>query len=393
MSGIQHELLAGGGSADVPSAVTDFAGTNNNGVGAGGYVILSWSAPADNGSPITGYKIVNITESVTTTVGASTSKTLTGQTAGTALDFKIIAVNAIGDSPDSNEITVAPLRGFQAEYRNPGTYTWYRPTDSHFAQTAQMCGYAMAGGGGGGYGDASAGGGGGGGSATRNNLHVNSGSSLTISVGSGGNTGTRQFPAPYTAFYFTTGNSGQQSYIYGGGSLTSGNGGNGGGDGYGYGGSAGQDGGSGGAGGNNDGDAGGGGAGGFQGGTGGRGAWNFSTATSGGAGAGGGGAASGGGGGGGAGAIKGGNQGGQAGQTSGQSPNGQRSTGGPGGLRGDTQYAGEQLTYGGTGAIMRGRQPGGGGGGGYGGGRGGHGGVRLMWGPQRQYPNNNTYDY
>ncbi len=71
---------------------------------------VTWSAPGDGGSPITGYKIVatpgNVMASAT-----GTSVTIAGLTNGTPVTFTVVATNLVGDGPPSmpsNEVT--PLK-------------------------------------------------------------------------------------------------------------------------------------------------------------------------------------------------------------------------------------------------------------------------------------------
>src|SRR5437899_652878 len=78
-----------------------------------GNVTLAWQAPTNNGgSPITGYKIYRSsssgTEGLLTTVGNLTSYTDTGLASGHTYFYKITAVNGIGASPASNEVSATP---------------------------------------------------------------------------------------------------------------------------------------------------------------------------------------------------------------------------------------------------------------------------------------------
>jgi len=77
-------------------------------------VVLTWGAPFDGGDPITDYT-VEFKESANPTftvfpdgVSATTGATVTGLTNGVSHDFKVRAVNAIGQGPDSNIITETP---------------------------------------------------------------------------------------------------------------------------------------------------------------------------------------------------------------------------------------------------------------------------------------------
>jgi hypothetical protein len=73
-------------------------------------VSLSWTAPApDGGAPITGYQIYRGTaaggEVLDVSVGVVASFTDTGTTKGVRYYYKIVAVNAVGAGPFSNEAT------------------------------------------------------------------------------------------------------------------------------------------------------------------------------------------------------------------------------------------------------------------------------------------------
>ncbi|HEY2055841.1 MAG TPA: DUF4082 domain-containing protein [Solirubrobacterales bacterium] len=73
---------------------------------------VSWTAPNDGGSPITGYKVTpfeGATELESTTVsGSSTSATIGSLTNGTAYTFKVAATNAIGTGPSAATGAVTP---------------------------------------------------------------------------------------------------------------------------------------------------------------------------------------------------------------------------------------------------------------------------------------------
>lgn len=92
-----------------PGQVTGLGGTPGN-----AQVALSWSAPANGGSPITDYLVEYRTSpagSWTTfshTASAATSRTVTGLSNGTAYDFRVSAVNAIGTGTASATVTSTP---------------------------------------------------------------------------------------------------------------------------------------------------------------------------------------------------------------------------------------------------------------------------------------------
>ena len=75
-----------------PRGITVVAGTNS--------ATVSWSEPYSNGgSPITGYTITpSVGEAVT--VGNVTTTTLTGLTSGIPITFTVVALNALGGSPN-----------------------------------------------------------------------------------------------------------------------------------------------------------------------------------------------------------------------------------------------------------------------------------------------------
>ncbi|HLI55575.1 MAG TPA: DUF4082 domain-containing protein, partial [Actinomycetota bacterium] len=91
-----------GGGATAPSAPTGVSAAAGNAAAT-----VSWTAPANGGSPITSYTVtpyVGTTAQTATTVTGSppaTSTTVTGLTNGTSYTFVVIASNAVGASPPS----------------------------------------------------------------------------------------------------------------------------------------------------------------------------------------------------------------------------------------------------------------------------------------------------
>ena len=73
---------------------------------------LTWTAPSNGGSAITGYKIYRSTvsgsETLWSTLGAVTSYTNTGLTNGVTYYFKVAAINAKGEGPQSAEVHAVP---------------------------------------------------------------------------------------------------------------------------------------------------------------------------------------------------------------------------------------------------------------------------------------------
>jgi hypothetical protein len=86
--------------ATVPNAPTGVSGTAGN-----AQVSLTWTAPSNNGSNITGYRVRHSSNGGSTwsspisTGSTSTSYTVTGLTNGTSYIFQVLAINAIGDGP------------------------------------------------------------------------------------------------------------------------------------------------------------------------------------------------------------------------------------------------------------------------------------------------------
>jgi fibronectin type 3 domain-containing protein len=96
--------------ATVPSAPQSMGA-----VAANSSVSLSWSAPAsDGGSAITGYDVYRGTtaggESATPLAANVTARTFTDTSAvnGTTYFYRVAAVNAVGVSPQSNEVSATP---------------------------------------------------------------------------------------------------------------------------------------------------------------------------------------------------------------------------------------------------------------------------------------------
>jgi Domain of unknown function (DUF4082)/Fibronectin type III domain/Bacterial Ig domain len=105
---------------------------------------VSWTAPASNGgSAITNYKVTPYLNGTTaqspTTVGNVTSTTVSGLTAGSSYTFTVIAVNAVGSSPESspsNSVVPTTLNpagaptGVIATPKSSGAgLTWTAPTN------------------------------------------------------------------------------------------------------------------------------------------------------------------------------------------------------------------------------------------------------------------------
>jgi hypothetical protein len=106
--------------ATVPAAPTEVTASPRNGA-----VAVSWTAPNDGGSPITGYKVIGFegaTELGSLSVsGSATSATIESLTNGTNYTFKVTATNAIGTGPASAASNAAMPRLTLFEQATPAT--------------------------------------------------------------------------------------------------------------------------------------------------------------------------------------------------------------------------------------------------------------------------------
>ena len=98
-------LEAPAAAPDAPTLLTATPGNES--------VALTWSAPADGGSPITGYEVYRGTTSgagtLLTTLGVVTGYVDTTVVNGTTYFYEVSAVNADGAGPRSNERSATPL--------------------------------------------------------------------------------------------------------------------------------------------------------------------------------------------------------------------------------------------------------------------------------------------
>jgi hypothetical protein len=93
---------------------------------ATGQAQVSWSAPAANGSPMTGYTItpyVGTTAQTPTQIsdGSSTSGIVTGLTTGTAYTFTVSATNGVGTGPASAASSAVTPEDAIFDFGTPGT--------------------------------------------------------------------------------------------------------------------------------------------------------------------------------------------------------------------------------------------------------------------------------
>ena len=96
------------GAATAPGTPTGITVTRGS-----GQAVVSWTAPAANGSPITGYTATAYTSNGGNTVAArctasATTCTMTGLTNGTTYYVSVTATNAVGTSAASARTAVTP---------------------------------------------------------------------------------------------------------------------------------------------------------------------------------------------------------------------------------------------------------------------------------------------
>lgn len=101
--------------ADTPDPTAPLAPVLNTATPSATQVALAWTAPSsDGGSAITDYTVeyrISPAGSWNTfahTASTATSRTVTGLTNGTAYDFRVSAVNAVGTGATSNVLTATP---------------------------------------------------------------------------------------------------------------------------------------------------------------------------------------------------------------------------------------------------------------------------------------------
>ena len=129
-----------GESSDVSEVVTPAAvpdsPENISGTMGDGRILLTWTAPNDNGSSITLYTVTSNPGNLTTT-STSTSVVVTGLDNGTPYSFTVTATNSSGESPSSSSsssVTPMGIPGIptslsaNSSASNSATVTWNEPS-------------------------------------------------------------------------------------------------------------------------------------------------------------------------------------------------------------------------------------------------------------------------
>ena len=133
--------LASNGAPATPTGVV--------GVPGNGSAVVSWTAPANNGSAITAYVVTPyigfIAQPARTFNSAATSQTITGLTNGTAYLFKVAARNANGTGPQSAAppavtvgAPVAPTGVTAVPGDASAVLSWTAPSDNGFSISAYV---------------------------------------------------------------------------------------------------------------------------------------------------------------------------------------------------------------------------------------------------------------
>jgi len=128
--------------ATAPSAPTGVTATSSGANGA----TVSWTAPSDGGSAITGYTVASSPGLLTCTT-TSTSCTITWDSSSVSYTFTVTATNAVGTSPASASASIttpAPANAPSAPTNvtaanngaNAATVSWTAPSDGGSAITA-----------------------------------------------------------------------------------------------------------------------------------------------------------------------------------------------------------------------------------------------------------------
>ncbi len=162
-------------------------------------ILINWNAPSnDGGTGITGYQFsTNNGGSWTNTNSTSTSRTISGLSAGVTYIIRVRAVNSVGAGNQSNSRSDTTFRASGGNITRSGGFVFHRFTSSGNFRKRQSGNLSvnieLVGGGGGGGSSSNVfggnGGGGAGGRRTRNTT-ITTTSNLAIAIGGGGSPST-----------------------------------------------------------------------------------------------------------------------------------------------------------------------------------------------------------
>ncbi len=114
---VQATNAVGAGTASSEASATAYttaAAPTLSATGGKGQVSLSWSAPANGGQPITGYRIFRGTrsggETLIQTISSGTTYVDSTTAGGTPYWYQVVAITSAGDGARSNEVTATPKK-------------------------------------------------------------------------------------------------------------------------------------------------------------------------------------------------------------------------------------------------------------------------------------------
>lgn len=183
----------------VPDAPTGVSATSGGNTTSN----VSFTAPTYTGTTaITGYRVTSSPDGITAS-GSSSPINITGLTNGTTYTFTVAAQNSVGYSVESTSSGGAtPVQPQQVAYTSVGTYSFVVPAGLNPNTLAVV---VIGGGGGSGYASSNRYAGGGGGLRYRNNITApSSGTSISVTVGSGsswGDANPSKFGTSSDAYY------------------------------------------------------------------------------------------------------------------------------------------------------------------------------------------------
>jgi hypothetical protein len=99
-------------STPVIPATSPGAPTGVTGIGSDGQAVISWTAPAANGSAITGFVVTSSPDGKTCSTTSATSCTVSGLTNRTQYQFTVVATSDVGPgAPSAESADITPLAG------------------------------------------------------------------------------------------------------------------------------------------------------------------------------------------------------------------------------------------------------------------------------------------